>query len=120
MFAGKCYHVLVIAPRILCLVARCSRPGALQHARDGERQGHGRNPVQNMADHGGFTVTRANRPSLAHYPPGATFGPRTMRDLEFVWVLTRVGDLHDRHTRHRAAASWSSTPGTLLLVPTWE
>ncbi len=65
--------------------------------------------VQNMADHGGFTVTRANRPSLAHYPPGATFGPRTMRDLEFVWVLS--GSARWRAGEERADLS----PGVLLL-----
>jgi AraC family transcriptional regulator len=65
--------------------------------------------VQNMADHGGFTVTRAGRPSLAHYPPGATFGPRTMRDLEFVWVLS--GSARWRAGNEEVDLS----PGVLLL-----
>jgi AraC family transcriptional regulator len=31
-----------------------------------------------------FTVTGHG---LAVYPPGATFGPRTLRDFEFVWII---------------------------------
>jgi AraC family transcriptional regulator len=27
-------------------------------------------------------------PEVAHYPPGATFGPRTLLDYEFVWLLS--------------------------------
>lgn len=26
-------------------------------------------------------------PEIAHYPPGATFGPRTLHNFEFVWLL---------------------------------
>lgn len=29
----------------------------------------------------------ANGPNVASYPPGATFGPRILRDWEFVWIL---------------------------------
>ncbi len=65
----------------------------------------------NMADRGTPLRVRAvARPSVAHYPPGATFGPRTMRDLEFVWLLS-------------GSARWQAgeeqvdlSPGVLLLV----
>lgn len=49
-------------------------------------------------------------PEVAHYPPGATFGPRTLGDFEFVWLLS-------------GAARWTGDgtgtdlrPGMLLLV----
>jgi AraC-like DNA-binding protein len=65
----------------------------------------------NMADHGSaFRVRAATHPAVAHYPPGATFGPRTMRDLEFVWVLSGSA-------RWQAGAETVElTPGVLLLV----
>lgn len=64
----------------------------------------------NMADHGGTALVRAGHPSVAHYPPGATFGPRSSQDLEFVWVLSgsarwRAGD-----------EQVDLEPGVLLLV----
>lgn len=61
-----------------------------------------------MADRG--TIVRVGTPSVAHYPPGATFGPRTMRDLEFVWVLR--GGAHWQAGDEEADLS----PGVLLLV----
>jgi AraC family transcriptional regulator len=49
-------------------------------------------------------------PAVAHYPPAATFGPVTLRDFEFVWLLS-------------GAALWESEgaaaelrPGLLLLA----
>ncbi len=49
-------------------------------------------------------------PEVAHYPPGATFGPRTLPDFEFVWLLGGS-----------ASWAWQQTrldlrPGTLLLA----
>ena len=49
-------------------------------------------------------------PEIAHYPPGATFGPRTLPDFEFVWLLAG-----------RARWTWEKQrlqlrPGTLLLT----
>jgi len=46
---------------------------------------------------------------LAVYPPGATFGPRTLRDFEFVWIID--GDVRCRFDGFEIAAP----PGTVLL-----
>jgi len=47
--------------------------------------------------------------AVATYPAGATFGPRILRDYEFVWVLAGEviwhGDGHDHPV----------PPGTLIL-----
>ena len=45
----------------------------------------------------------------ANYPPGATFGPRLMRDYEFVWIIK--GDVIWECDGKRFAAP----PGTVLL-----
>jgi AraC family transcriptional regulator len=49
-------------------------------------------------------------PEIAHYPPGATFGPRTLRDFEFVWLLAGSArwECGDTHRQLR--------PGMLLLA----
>ena len=49
-------------------------------------------------------------PEVAHYPPGATFGPRTLRDFEFVWLLAGSArwECGDTHRQLR--------PGMLLLA----
>jgi AraC family transcriptional regulator len=46
---------------------------------------------------------------LATYPAGATFGPRTLRDHEFVWVIE--GDVEYR----REGTKISAGPGSVLL-----
>jgi AraC-like DNA-binding protein len=33
-------------------------------------------------------ITRITQPGLVEYPPAATFGPRAMRDYEFVWIVS--------------------------------
>lgn len=42
------------------------------------------------------TVRLRNGPAVAHYPPGATLGPRVLPCYEFVWMLT--GRASWRHT----------------------
>lgn len=44
------------------------------------------------------------RPELVDYPAGATFGPRTLHDFEFVWII-------------RGSAVWSCGDRTETLVP---
>lgn len=44
------------------------------------------------------------RPELVDYPAGATFGPRTLHDFEFVWIL-------------RGSAVWSCGERTETLLP---
>lgn len=46
-------------------------------------------------------VRVANR-GVAVYPPGATFGPRRMKDYEFVWIME--GDAIARYDEHRIVA----------------
>jgi AraC family transcriptional regulator len=46
---------------------------------------------------------------LSIYPPGATFGPRTLRDFEFVWIVD--GDVRCRFDDTEVAAP----AGTVLL-----
>jgi AraC family transcriptional regulator len=57
-------------------------------------------------------------PEVAHYPPGATFGPRTLIDYEFVWVLagsaTWTCDDPDRPTE--PPVRLHLRPGTLVLA----
>lgn len=46
---------------------------------------------------------------LAVYPPGATFGPRTLRDFEFVWIL-------DGHCQWEAdGRTYPAPPGAIIL-----
>ncbi|MCW8131631.1 MAG: AraC family transcriptional regulator [Planctomycetota bacterium] len=46
---------------------------------------------------------------LAIYPPGATFGPRTLRDFEFVWIV-------DGNVEWEAdGVTYPAPPGTLIL-----
>jgi AraC-like DNA-binding protein len=46
---------------------------------------------------------------IATYPPGATFGPRRMRDYEFVWMIQ--GD-----AEYRRGSTWVSAPqGSIVL-----
>lgn len=52
----------------------------------------------------------SNAVAQATYPTGATFGPRVMRDYEFVWVLT--GDV----IWHCDGQDFPLPPGTLLLA----
>lgn len=47
---------------------------------------------------------------VAHYPPGATYGPRTLDDFEFVWLLSGSAWWECAGTRLRLR------PGTLLLA----
>lgn len=49
-------------------------------------------------------------PDVAHYPPGATFGPRVLSDFEFVWLLSGSAEWRcgDETVRMR--------PGILLLT----
>lgn len=52
-------------------------------------------------------------PALAYYPPGASYGPRTLTDFELVWLQTGSAQWHGgaecAHLRLR--------PGDLLLIP---
>jgi AraC family transcriptional regulator len=49
-------------------------------------------------------VSPGAEPRVVDYPPGATFGPRTLRDYELVWLL-------------RGGAVWSWAGQTERLVP---
>ncbi len=46
---------------------------------------------------------------LAVYPPGASFGPRRLRDFELVWVIE--GDVEYRAD----SREWAAPPGTVVL-----
>lgn len=46
---------------------------------------------------------------MAIYPPGATFGPRRMRDYEFVWIIE--GDAQ----YHRDDQTWAAPAGSIVL-----
>lgn len=52
----------------------------------------------------------AARPSIAFYPPGATYGPRDVADCEFVWMLQGSAEWECGPKRHLL------TPGVLLLT----
>src|SRR5262245_46671497 len=56
-----------------------------------------------------LTKGNVSNAGVAVYPPGATFGPRKLKDFEFVWIIegSAVGYLDD----HRIDAP----PGTVLL-----
>jgi AraC-like DNA-binding protein len=51
-----------------------------------------------------------NGSGLAVYPPGATFGPRTLRDFEFVWII--AGNVEWEVDGHVVPAP----PGTVILA----
>lgn len=53
------------------------------------------------------------RPAVAAYPPGAGFGPRTLDDFEFVWLLSGSA----RWREHGMAGELTLAPGHVLLVP---
>jgi AraC family transcriptional regulator len=53
-----------------------------------------------------------SRPAVGNYPPGTTYGPRTLRDFELVWML--VGTAVWR--RLDMADELTLRPGTLLLL----
>src|SRR5437773_3582903 len=48
--------------------------------------------------------------AIAVYPPGSTWGPRTLHDFEFVWILEGDAVWSCNGVRHEAP------PGTLLLA----
>ena len=50
-------------------------------------------------------------PSLAYYPPGASYGPRTLADFELVWLQTGSADWRAGQLCLRLC------PGDLLLIP---
>lgn len=52
---------------------------------------------------------------LAHYPPGATYGPRLLHDFEFVWLLSGSAEWHCREPNERQH-TFLLEPGTLLLA----
>ncbi|WP_116997303.1 helix-turn-helix transcriptional regulator [Desertimonas flava] len=52
------------------------------------------------------------RPALFTYPPGATFGPRTLRDFEFVWVVRGRAEWQHLDLDERVTLE----PGVLLLA----
>jgi AraC family transcriptional regulator len=58
---------------------------------------------------------------LVDYPPGSRFGPRTLEDYEFLWILagSAVWTLHHREPAAtlRASAPVTLRPGMLLLAP---
>lgn len=54
-------------------------------------------------------VTRPRAIGVATYPPGATFGPRRLRDYEFVWIIE--GDVEYR----RGAQAFAAPPGAIVL-----
>jgi AraC family transcriptional regulator len=57
-----------------------------------------------------LTAVRAGRPSVAVYPPGASWGPRTIDDFEFVWML-------DGTAEYRGDFGVTTLrPGLLLLI----
>ncbi len=56
-----------------------------------------------------LTVTLPRAAGVATYPAGATFGPRRLRDFEFVWIIE--GDILYRHHETIMEAS----PGSVVL-----
>jgi AraC family transcriptional regulator len=52
-------------------------------------------------------------PAVAYYPPGASYGPRTLTDFELVWLRTGSAQWH-------GGGEWAHLhlgPGDLLLIP---
>jgi AraC-like DNA-binding protein len=60
-------------------------------------------------DLGALRFTFASH-GLALYPPGATFGPRTLGDFEFVWIV--AGEV----VWHCDGADHAAPPGTVILA----
>lgn len=58
-----------------------------------------------LIPHTGFLV--------ATYPPGATFGPRRLRDWEFVWMVE--GDAEYRRDDGNGEVAYSAPEGSLVL-----
>jgi AraC-like DNA-binding protein len=55
-------------------------------------------------------------PALAYYPPGASYGPRTLTDFELVWLRTGSAQWHGcGECAHLQLAQLA--PGDLLLIP---
>ena len=52
-------------------------------------------------------------PALAYYPPGASYGPRTLSDFELVWLRTGSAQWHGGGE----SAPVRLVPGDLLLIP---
>jgi len=52
-------------------------------------------------------------PALAYYPPGATYGPRTLTDFELVWLRTGSAQWYSGGE----CAHLHLAPGDLLLIP---
>ena len=53
-------------------------------------------------------------PALAYYPPGASYGPRTLTDFELVWLR---GGERAVARRRRMRTPLRLAPGDLLLIP---
>jgi hypothetical protein len=51
-------------------------------------------------------------PALAYYPPGASYGSRTLSDFELVWLTTGSARWRGGERAHLQLA-----PGDLLLIP---
>jgi AraC family transcriptional regulator len=63
---------------------------------------------------GSVRVRVRNGPAVAHYPPGATLGPRVLPCFEFVWMLH--GEATWQHTRgDQEPTNVPLRPGLLLL-----
>lgn len=58
-----------------------------------------------------LTVTIADRPSLARYPEGTTYGPRVLADFELVWIVS--GSAQWRCAR---GCELALRPGDVLLI----
>lgn len=53
---------------------------------------------------------------VAHYPPGSTYGPRPLRDFEFVWVLRGAARWRVTDTSGGAVREVGLRPGSLALA----
>ncbi|WP_173063602.1 helix-turn-helix transcriptional regulator [Phytohabitans houttuyneae] len=60
---------------------------------------------------GPVRVRVRNGPAVAHYPPGATLGPRVLPCFEFVWMLD------GQATWHHSGRAPGATPATVPLRP---
>lgn len=67
----------------------------------------GRSPLLEAA--AGQLTFRATSAAIAVYPPGATWGPRTLRSFEFVWMIDGEAVWDCNGTQHVAP------PGTMIL-----
>jgi len=59
------------------------------------------------------SVEVTTSPALAYYPPGASYGPRTLTDFELVWLRTGSAQWHGSGE----CAHLQLAPGDLLLIP---